>query len=133
MITMFFGTVLLALLANTYELLCTAGFPMVYTRHLTLLNLSTMEYYAYLVLYNVIYIIPLGAIVAFFVYTLGSRKISEREGKILKLVSGFMMLGLGLILLISPESLNNIYVAFSLIISAFLMSTLIIKLTKSSR
>jgi hypothetical protein len=33
---MLFGTATLALAANSYELLCTAGFPMVYTRTLTL-------------------------------------------------------------------------------------------------
>jgi hypothetical protein len=30
------GTIVLAIVANSYELLCTAGFPMVYTRALTL-------------------------------------------------------------------------------------------------
>ena len=34
------GTVTLALAANSYELLCTAGFPMVYTWVLTLNALS---------------------------------------------------------------------------------------------
>jgi hypothetical protein len=37
---MLIGTLVLALAANSYELLCTAGFPMVYTRALTLHDLS---------------------------------------------------------------------------------------------
>jgi hypothetical protein len=99
--------VLLAIVVNSYELLCTAGFPMVYTRALTLAQLETWQYYAWLAVYNVIYVIPLFVIVFVFVRTMGSRKLSENEGRILKLVSGFMMLGFGLLLLIAPQWLTN--------------------------
>jgi thiol-disulfide isomerase/thioredoxin len=101
------STVLLAIVANSYELLCTAGFPMVYTRVLTLAQLDTWQYYAWLAVYNVIYVIPLLAIVIVFVRTMGARKLSESEGRILKLVSGFMMLGFGLLLLLAPQLLTN--------------------------
>jgi len=101
------STVLLAIVANSYELLCTAGFPMVYTRVLTLAELETWQYYAWLAVYNVIYVIPLLAIVIVFVKTMGARKLSESEGRILKLVSGFMMLGFGLMLLAAPQWLTN--------------------------
>jgi thiol-disulfide isomerase/thioredoxin len=101
------STVLLAIVANSYELLCTAGFPMVYTRVLTLAALETWQYYAWLAAYNVIYVIPLLLIVIVFVRTMGARKLTEREGRILKLVSGFMMLGFGLLLLVAPQLLTN--------------------------
>jgi hypothetical protein len=101
------STVLLAIVANSYELLCTAGFPMVYTRVLTLAELETWQYYAWLAAYNVIYVIPLLVIVIVFVRTMGARKLSETEGRILKLVSGFMMLGFGLPLLAAPQLLTN--------------------------
>jgi thiol-disulfide isomerase/thioredoxin len=101
------STVLLAIVANSYELLCTAGFPMVYTRVLTLAKLETWQYYAWLAAYNVIYVIPLLVIVIVFVRTMGARKLSESEGRILKLVSGFMMLGFGLLLLLAPQMLTN--------------------------
>jgi len=104
---MLVSTVLLAIVANSYELLCTAGFPMVYTRVLTLAQLETWQYYAWLAVYNVIYVIPLLAIVIVFVKTMGARKLTESEGRILKLVSGFMMLGFGLMLLAAPQWLTN--------------------------
>jgi hypothetical protein len=85
----------LAIAANFYELLCTAGFPMVYTRLLTLADLSPAGRYGYLAAYNLIYVLPLAAIVAVFAGTLGARKLSEREGRLLKLLSGVMMLELG--------------------------------------
>lgn len=102
------GTVVLAVAANAYELFCTAGFPMVYTRILTLHKLSTSSYYLYLVLYNLIYVIPLASIVLVFAVTLGSRKLSEEQGRVLKLVSGIMMLCLGGVLLLRPELLSNV-------------------------
>ncbi|MFH0754246.1 MAG: hypothetical protein V2A70_06750 [Candidatus Omnitrophota bacterium] len=110
------GTVALAVMANLYELLCTAGFPMVFTRALTLQKLPTAQYYLYLVLYNIIYVIPLLVIVLVFAATLGSRKLTEEEGRILKLISGLMMLGLGAVLVIRPQLLNNIFVSMGLVL-----------------
>jgi thiol-disulfide isomerase/thioredoxin len=104
---MLVSTVLLALVANSYELLCTAGFPMVYTRALTLANLESWQHYAWLAAYNVIYVIPLLVIVTVFTKTMGARKLSETEGRLLKLISGFMMLGFGLVLLVAPNLLTN--------------------------
>jgi glutaredoxin len=99
------GTVVLALFANTLELLCTAGFPAIYTRILTLQHIGSFSYYLYLALYNVIYVIPLALMVGFFALTMGGRKFSEAQGRVLKIISGALMLILGLILLIRPELL----------------------------
>ena len=116
------GTVILAVAANTYELLCTVGFPMVYTRILTLHELSSAQYYLYLALYNVVYITPLLVIVLLFVFTLGARKLSETEGRALKLMSGLMMLGLGLLLLFAPQALSNALTAVAVVLVAVLLT-----------
>ncbi|MGZ8381871.1 MAG: glutaredoxin family protein, partial [Nitrospira sp.] len=50
------GVILLACLVNTIELLCTAGFPALYTQLLTMQQLPTWQYYGYLGLYNLAYI-----------------------------------------------------------------------------
>lgn len=105
--TLLLGTVVLALAANSYELLCTAGFPMVYTRVLTLNQLSSQAYYLYLGLYNLVYVIPLAVIVGVFTWTLGSRKLTENQGRILKLLAGVMMLMLGAVLVFKPALLND--------------------------
>ncbi len=122
---MLLGTLVLALAANSYELLCTAGFPMVYTRVLTLNALPAPVYYGYLALYNLIYVLPLLAIVLVFSLTLGARKLTERQGRILKLLSGLMMLGLGLVMLSAPELLVQPWVGVLLLLIAGL-STLVI-------
>jgi len=124
------GTAALAIAANTYELLCTAGFPMVFTRVLTLHNLTTLQYYFYLILYNLVYVIPLAFIVFIFTATLGAKKLTEWEGRKLKLISGLMMLGLGVVLLIKPSLLNNVLVAAGLLAIALTASGIIIFLTK---
>jgi cytochrome c biogenesis protein CcdA len=100
------GTIALAIFVNFIELLCTAGLPAVYTNILTLNNLPWLSYYLYLLLYNIVYIIPLFIIVLVFVFTMGRHKFTEKQGKILKLISGILMLLLGLIMLIRPELLN---------------------------
>jgi uncharacterized membrane protein len=42
--------------------------------------LSGWGYYGWLLLYNLIYILPLLGIVLVFTFTLGARKLSERQG-----------------------------------------------------
>ena len=122
--TMLTGTVVLALAANAYELACTSGLPMVYTRILTLNALPSGGYYLFLALYNLIYVVPLAAIVAVFVVTLGSRKLQDHEGKTLKLMSGIMMLGLGATLLVDPAALSDLRVAAGIVLGAVVVATI---------
>lgn len=119
------GTVILAIAANAYELLCTAGFPMVFTRILTLKDLSLGWYYLFLILYNVIYVIPLTVIVVIFTITLGKRQLTERQGRFMKLLSGLMMLALGGILLVNPSALSNVFISFGLLAGAIMVSCVI--------
>jgi hypothetical protein len=123
--TLLAGTVTLAIAVNSYELLCTAGFPMVYTRTLTMHQLDSSTYYLYLALYNFIYIIPLTVIVGFFTLTLGAKKLSKNQGRLLKLLSGIMMILLGGILIFAPDLLNNLFTGIGLLVIATLLVTLI--------
>ncbi|HEY6006886.1 MAG TPA: hypothetical protein VIU40_01080 [Geobacteraceae bacterium] len=127
------STVVLAAAANAYELLCTAGFPMVFTRVLTLRGLSTARYYLYLAGYNLVYVVPLAAIVAIFVVTLGSRKLTEWQGRLLKLLSGSMMLALGGVLLIRPTLLNNMFASGALLAAALLGTWLTVAVARRLR
>lgn len=97
------GVVVLAGLVNTIELLCTAGFPAVYTQILTMQQLPTWQYYAYLGLYNLAYILDDTLMVTIAVITLSRRKLQEQAGRWLKLTSGLVMAGLGAVLLLQPE------------------------------
>ena len=103
---------------------------MVYTRLLTLADLSPAARYGYLAAYNVIYVVPLAAIVAVFAGSLGARKLSEREGRLLKLLSGAMMLELGLLLLLAPERLSQVGIAFGLMAVAGLVTLVAARLER---
>jgi len=95
--------VVLAGLVNIIELLCTAGFPALYTQILTLQHMPSWKYYGYLGLYNLVYIFDDSLMVTIAVVTLSRRKLQERSGRWLKLTSGLVMAGLGAILLLQPR------------------------------
>jgi len=132
-ISVLVGTAVLAIAANAYELLCTAGFPMVFTRILTLNNLASSLYYLYLAFYNVVYVIPLATIVLIFTVTLGKKHMTERQGRIMKLISGTMMLALGVVLLINPVVLSNAFLSFILLIGALCVSLTVVFVTDRLR
>ena len=97
------GIVILAGFVNLIELLCTAGFPALYTQILTLQQMPMWEYYGYLALYNLAYIFDDSLMVILAVVTLNRTKLQERAGRWLKLTSGLVMAGLGMILLLQPK------------------------------
>jgi hypothetical protein len=92
----------LALLVNTVELLCTAGLPALYTRILTLRELPPLQYHGYLLLYNLFYMFDDALMLGAAVVTLSHHRLQRREARWLKLLSGVVMLGLGLVLLLEP-------------------------------
>ncbi len=98
--------VVLAVGVNIVELLCTAGLPALYTQILTLQKLPGWKNYAYLVLYNVAYMFDDTLMLAAFVITLSHRKVQEREGRWLKLVSGLVVLALGVVMIFRPSWLQ---------------------------
>lgn len=95
--------VLLAFVVNAVELLCTAGLPALYTQILSQYQLSSSQHYGYLALYNLAYILDDGIMVGIAVITLNKRKLQQDEGRWLKLVSGLVVIALGLLLLLAPE------------------------------
>ena len=96
------GAVVLAVLVQLVELLCTSGLPALYTRILTLRHLDPWSYYGYLLLYNVMYMIDDVVLLAIGVVTLSQERMQEKEGRRLKLLSGAVMLLLGVYLVIGP-------------------------------
>lgn len=90
----------LAVLVNAVELLCTAGLPALYSEVLARQSLSPAARYAYLALYNAAYLADDLTLLMLAVATLGSRRLGERAGRWLQLLSGGVMIGLGIALLL---------------------------------
>jgi len=97
------GIILLAFAVNLVELVCSAGFPAVYTQVLSLSNLTNWQYYGYILLYIFFFMIDDIIIFAIAMITLKATGISTKYGKWSKLIGGILMLILGILLIFKPE------------------------------
>jgi thiol-disulfide isomerase/thioredoxin len=101
------GTIFLAVFVNTIELGCTAILPTAYMA--ALLNYcqenSWLCWTIWTGFYGIIYALPLLAILLNFIYSFQSARMSERQGRILKLASGLFMVFFGSVMLLKPELL----------------------------
>lgn len=100
------GAVSLAVVVNLVELLCTAGLPALYTQILTMHAMPWWKNYLYLALYIVAYMFDDAMLLTVAVVTLSHHKLQENEGRWLKLVSGVVILLLGLVMLFRPDWLQ---------------------------
>jgi thiol-disulfide isomerase/thioredoxin len=99
------ATIILAAIVNLIELACTLMLPLIYGTVLSQNIPSFTTQVLYTILYNIIYVIPLFAIFGAFLYTFKTARMTQTQGRILKLVGGILMLILGLIMLLRPEIL----------------------------
>lgn len=119
------GTIVLAGVVNFYELLCTLGLPLVFTRQLALYDLSAVEQALYIFFYNVVYVIPLIVIVLIFVLTLGRIKLSDWHGQILKLLTGTMLTSFGILFLLDYTILENVVTPILLLVLSLVATAVI--------
>jgi hypothetical protein len=68
------------------ELLCTSGFPALYTRILTLRQFDRWTYYGYLLLYDLAYMLDDALVLTVGVITLSQRRLREKEGTLAQVV-----------------------------------------------
>jgi thiol-disulfide isomerase/thioredoxin len=101
------GTIVLAVFVNLVELGCTAILPAVYMA--SLIQSFGKSIGAVHVLwtgvYAIVYIIPLFVILLNFIYTFRSSRVSEEQGRILKLFAGLFMVLFGILMILKPELL----------------------------
>ena len=97
------GVAVLAVIVNFIELLCTAGFPAIFSAVLAQQDLSPSAHYAYLLFYIAAYMADDTLMVAIAVIALSSQKLSEHAGRWLKLASGIVMVILGAVMLLKPD------------------------------
>jgi hypothetical protein len=100
------GAISLAIVVNLIELLCTAGLPALYTQILAAHELPLWKNYAYLALYISAYMLDDTVLLLVVVTTLSHRRLQEREGRWLKLISGVVILVLGALMLFRPSWLE---------------------------
>ncbi|MBN2566763.1 hypothetical protein JXB02_01600 [Candidatus Woesearchaeota archaeon] len=97
------SSIFLAAFSSLVELPCTAGFPIIYTSILAGKGLGAgLGHYAYLAFYNLVYVLPLSAVILVFGWTFRSREITKDQMAWIKFVGGAIMLVLGILLLTNP-------------------------------
>ncbi|MBU1130924.1 hypothetical protein KJ840_02215 [Patescibacteria group bacterium] len=97
-----FGIILLAVAVNLVELVCSAGFPAVYTHILTLSDLSPLSYYLYIFLYIFIFMLDDMLVFVIAMITLRATGITAKYTRFSYLIGGILMIVLGLLLLLKP-------------------------------
>lgn len=97
------GVILLAFGVNMIEFFCSAGFPVIFTRVLALQDLGTLQYYFYLVLYDLFYMLDDFIVFGFALFTLNRFGFSDKYNRYSTLFAGLLILILGLILIFKPE------------------------------
>ncbi|MGA8848615.1 MAG: hypothetical protein WB564_02130 [Dehalococcoidia bacterium] len=93
------GIIALAFAVNAVEFLCSAAIPAVFTRVLSLSNLSTFQYYSYILLYDVFFMLDdtiiFGTAAFALTSSLGDRyaKYSRPVGATILIILGVLLLG----------------------------------------
>ena len=100
-----FGTILLALGVNLVEFFCSAGLPAIYTRVLTLSQVSTPGYYLYLLLYTFLFMLDDLIVFSLAVFTLSRIGFSEKYNHWATLIGGLLIFALGILFIFKPELL----------------------------
>ena len=98
----------LALGVTLVELPCTAGLPVLWTSLLAGAGVETASFVTLLIVYMLVYL-ALELIIFFgVVITMRVGRFEEREGRVLKLIGGSVMLALAVAMLWFPEALESI-------------------------
>ncbi|MFH1192104.1 MAG: thioredoxin family protein [bacterium] len=104
----FAGIILLAFSVNLVEMICSAGFPAVYTQILTLAHIAKWKYYLYLLFYIFLYMFDDLVIFIIAMITLRATGVSTKYGRMSRLIGGILMLLIGILLLFKPHWLMDI-------------------------
>ena len=99
------GLILLAFTVNLIEFVCSAGIPAVFTKILAMSNLSIIEYYGYILLYDFFFMLDDIIIFGGAALALNYVDINSKYVKFAGLFGGIVLLLLGIVLIFFPELL----------------------------
>jgi hypothetical protein len=97
------GIVALAFAVNLVELLCSAGIPAVYTQVLALSKLPAWQYYGYLALYILVFMLDDLIVFVVAMKTLQITGVAAGYSRFSYLAGGVVLLAIGALLLLRPE------------------------------
>lgn len=99
------GIIFLAIAVNLVEVICSAGLPAIYTQVLSMSELPAWQYYLYLLLYIVVFMID--DLFVFFtaMITLKAVGVESKYARFSHCIGGIVLLLIGFLLIIKPELL----------------------------
>lgn len=98
------GIVLLAFTVNSLEFVCSAAIPAAFTQVLALSNLSSVEHYLYIALYDLFFMLDDLIVFGLAAFTF-SGVAGEKYAKYCKIIGGAVLVILGVMLLFAPRML----------------------------
>jgi len=99
------GIVLLAAAVNLVELICSAGFPAIYTGILSMNNLPKTVYYMYIALYILFFMLDDIVVFVVAMVTLEAVGIQSKYARISRFVGGLLLALIGILLIFKPNIL----------------------------
>jgi len=96
------GIAFLAVAINMFELICSAGLPAIYTQVLTLANLNSWQYFRYLILYIIIFMLDDIIVFSIAMLTLKNVAFTGKYSALSKIIGGIIILLLGILLIFKP-------------------------------
>ena len=127
------STVILAAGVSFVELACTAGFPVLWTNIVAARDISAVEFGLLLGLYMLVYQLDELIIFGVAVATMRVTKLQERQGRILKLLSGMLMFSLAVVMLVQPSLLNDVRTSLGVFAAAGAATALILAIDRGVR
>lgn len=100
-----FSIIVLAFIVNSIEFACSAALPAIFTHTLTLRQLPTIEYYGYILLYDLFFMLDDLIIFSLAIMALDT-SIGSRYAGHCRIVGGLVLIVLGLIMVFCPELLR---------------------------
>jgi cytochrome c biogenesis protein CcdA len=130
------GTALLAVGVSLLETPCTAGYPLLWTNLLSSRGVETAAAVGLFGLYMAVFLLDELVVFGVAVAAMRVTKLEERHGRVLKLISGMLMVVLAVVLVVAPELMNDVagaLVTFAVAATATLAVLAIDRLARSRR
>jgi thiol-disulfide isomerase/thioredoxin len=102
------ATVVLGAGVSLVEFSCTAGFPVLWSNLLSAQQVTPVVFILLLLVYMVIYQLDELGIFFAAVISLRASKLEEKQGRILKLIGGTLMVTLAAVMIINPALMNSL-------------------------
>lgn len=99
-----FALIILAIVVNSIEFVCSAGLPAIFTQMLAIADISTLSKYFYILVYDIFFMIDDFIIFGLAFWALNSDWTTKYSG-FSKLIGGIIMIIIGILLLFFPQFL----------------------------